>query len=119
MNWAPTAYDRWCLVKIIIGPWWVVCYPDPPLGLSVKERREHVKPSEERYSATVVHLHRKLFGVFPLLCLLTPGVEPAETVFKSVQIMQITLGFICIYSCMLYHAHGSGFRATEQGDRKG
>jgi len=35
-------------------------------------------------------------GVFPLLCLLTPGVEPDETVFKGVQILQITLGLACL-----------------------
>src|SRR5216683_2168103 len=35
-------------------------------------------------------------GVFPLLCLLTPGVEPDETVFKGVQILHITLGFACL-----------------------
>ena len=29
---------------------------------------------------------------FPFFCLLTPGVEPAETVFKGVKIVQITLG---------------------------
>ncbi len=31
------------------------------------------------------------FWVFPFLCLLTPGVEPAEAVFKGVQFVQITL----------------------------
>ena len=31
------------------------------------------------------------FWVFPFLCLLTPGVEADETVFKGVQIVQFTL----------------------------
>ena len=31
------------------------------------------------------------FGVFPLFCLLTPGVEADEAVFKGVQILHIPL----------------------------
>jgi len=31
------------------------------------------------------------FWVFPFLCLLTPGVEADETMFKGVQIVQFTL----------------------------
>ena len=38
----------------------------------------------------MVHL-RLNFWFFPFLTLLTPGVEPAETVFKGVQFVQITL----------------------------
>ena len=49
------------------------------------------------------------WGVFPLLCLLTPGVEPDETVFKGVQMLPITLGFACLSHCLsVYHAHWSG-----------
>ena len=50
---------------------------------------------QEKYDATVVHLHRNFF-VFPLLCLLRPGVEAAETVFKGVQFVHFTLGFVCL-----------------------
>src|SRR5216684_8125981 len=48
-----------------------------------------------RYGATVVHV-RHIFGFFPFLTLLTPGVEADEAVFKGVQILQITLGFVCL-----------------------
>jgi hypothetical protein len=100
------------------------------LGLSVKERRAHVKLSAERYGATVAHLRRIFLG-FPFFCLLTPGVEAAEAVFKGVQFVQITLSrlqgdrkgrpyhrrrgrplaSICLANdiCMwLYYAHGRG-----------
>jgi hypothetical protein len=37
------------------------------------------------------------------------GVEPAEAVFKGVQIVHIMLSLVCLYYCRwLYHAHGSG-----------
>jgi hypothetical protein len=37
------------------------------------------------------------FWFFPPLILLKPGIEPAETVFKDVQIVHITLGLACLY----------------------
>ena len=37
------------------------------------------------------------FWSFSFPGLLTPGVEPAEMVFKGVQFVQFTLGFVCIY----------------------
>ena len=49
------------------------------------------------------------FLIFPLLCLLRPGVEPAEMVFKGVQFVQITLTFVCLSSCRwAYHVYRSG-----------
>jgi hypothetical protein len=37
---------------------------------------------------------RRIFWIFPLLCLLTPGVELAETAFKGVQLVQIMLNLV-------------------------
>jgi len=37
------------------------------------------------------------FGFFLFFAWLTPGVEPAETIFKGVHFMQITLGLVCLY----------------------
>ena len=41
----------------------------------------------------MVHL-RRIFLIFPFLCLLRPGVEPAERVFKGVQFVHFTLSSI-------------------------
>ncbi len=47
------------------------------------------------------------FAFFP--CLLTPGVDADETVFKGVQIMHITLGLADFSHCRwVYHANGEG-----------
>jgi len=40
------------------------------------------------------------FLIFPVLCLLRPGVEADEAVFKGVQFVQITLNLAGLYHCM-------------------
>src|SRR5215469_122856 len=49
-----------------------------------------------------------IFWIFSFLCLLRPGVEPDERVFKGVQCVHFTLGFVCIYDCRWWLANRSG-----------
>ena len=49
------------------------------------------------------------FLIFPVFCLLRPGVEPTETIFKGAQIVHFTLGLAGFYHYMRwYHVRGSG-----------
>jgi len=75
----------------------------PPSPLSIKDGEGEEVLAHGSWgglrpdSAQLWRICAVFFWFFPFLILLKPDVETAETVFKGVQLVQITLTFVCIY----------------------